>query len=92
MHLFLTLLGGAVLLGLFLLFGYLWGGTRPDFILAAQLFVPLWLLLSVINMWIGVAKAGYSFRDELPILGVTFIIPTLLAALAIWGMTRNHAA
>lgn len=90
MHLFLTLLGGAILLGLFVLFGHLWGGTRPDLVVAAKLFVPVWLIVSITNMWIGVAKAGYSVREELPILAIVFAVPAVLAAFAIWRLTRSY--
>ncbi|WP_245974365.1 hypothetical protein [Bosea caraganae] len=80
--------GGIVLLGLFLLFGKLWGGTDADLALAAKLFVPVWLAMSLTNMWIGVTKAGYSVRDELPILFLVFALPAAAAAAAIWRMAR----
>lgn len=88
MHMMLVIAGGIVLLGLFLLFGHLWGGTRPDLGGAAKLFLPAWLLISLVNMWIGVARAGYSVREELPILLVVFVIPALLAGLAISRLAR----
>lgn len=88
MHMLLVITGGAVLLGLFLLFGHLWGGTRPDLALAAKYFIPAWLAVALINMWVGVTKAGYSVREELPILLVVFLIPAALAAAAIWRLSR----
>ncbi len=45
--------GGVVLLALFLLFGKLWGGADPDFALAAKAFIPVWLIVSLVNMWVG---------------------------------------
>ncbi|HRF84131.1 MAG TPA: hypothetical protein PLO34_06870 [Pseudoxanthomonas sp.] len=80
--------GGIVLLALFLLFGRLWGGTAPDLALAAKLFVPAWLVLALVNLWVGVTKAGYSVREELPILAVVFLVPAALAGLAIWKLAR----
>ncbi|MGE4372685.1 MAG: hypothetical protein AB7E29_07240 [Xanthobacter sp.] len=80
--------GGIVLLGLFLLFGRLWGGVDPDFAMTAKLFIPAWLIISLINMWIGVTKAGYSVRDELPILLVVFLVPTAVAGLTAWRLAR----
>lgn len=88
MHMVMVIGGGAVLLGLFLLFGKLWGGASPDFALAAKLFIPAWLVVSLVNMWVGVTKAGYSVRDELPILLIVFAVPALLAGLAIWRLAR----
>ncbi|MDO9364544.1 MAG: hypothetical protein Q7T60_16575 [Sphingopyxis sp.] len=88
MHMLLVMIGGVVLLGLFLLFGYLWGGTRPDLVFAAKVFIPVWLAVAVANMWIGVAKAGYSVREELPILLLVFSVPAAVAALLIWRLAR----
>lgn len=80
--------GGIVLLGLFLLFGRLWGGATPDLSLAAKAFVPVWLVIALVNMWVGVTKAGYSVRDELPILLIVFIVPAVLAGIAVWRFAR----
>lgn len=88
MHMILVIGGGAILLGLFLLFGYLWGGAAGDFAFAAKLFLPVWLLIALTNMWVGVARAGYSVREEFPILLLVFAIPACLAALVIWRLTR----
>jgi hypothetical protein len=80
--------GGFVLLGLFMLFGKLWGGTTPDLALAAKVFIPVWLIVSVTNLWVGVTKAGYSVRDELPILLVVFAVPAVVAGILIWRLVR----
>jgi hypothetical protein len=39
-------------------------------------------------MWVGVAKAGYSVRDELPILFIVFLVPAVVAGLAAWRLAR----
>lgn len=88
MHMILVISGGAIALGLFLLFGHLWGGSKADLALAAKLFVPFWLVIALANMWVGVTKAGYSVRDEFPILLAVFAIPAAMAAIAIWRLTR----
>ncbi|MCO5074488.1 hypothetical protein [Chelatococcus sp. HY11] len=80
--------GGLVLLALFLLFGWLWGGNGQALEKAAGMFIPAWLLMSLINMWVGVTRAGYSVREELPILLVVFAIPAAVAGIAIWRLAR----
>ena len=47
-------------------------------------FAPVWLALALINMWIGVARAGYSISEELPIFLVIFALPGLAAAFLWW--------
>jgi len=88
MHMAMVIGGGFVLLGLFMLFGKLWGGTTPDLALAAKVFIPVWLIVSVTNLWVGVTKAGYSVRDELPILLVVFAVPAVVAGILIWRLVR----
>lgn len=84
MHMSMVIGGGAVLLGVFLLFGKLWGGDAAALAVAAKAFIPVWLVVSLVNMWVGVTHAGYSVREELPILAIVFLVPAALAAVAIW--------
>ncbi len=88
MHVMLVIGGGIVLLGLFLLFGKLWGGNAPDFALAIKLFIPLWALIALTNLWVGVTRAGYSVKEELPILVIVFVIPVVIAGVAFWRLGR----
>ena len=88
MHMAMVIGGGIILLGLFLLFGKLWGGIDPAWGTAAKAFIPAWLVVSLVNMWVGVTKAGYSVREELPILLIVFLVPAVLAALIVWRFTR----
>lgn len=88
MHMAMVIGGGIVLLGVFLLFGRLWGVTGPAYGAAAMSFLPVWLLVAIANLWVGVAKAGYTLRAELPILAVVFIVPALASALVIWRTAR----
>jgi hypothetical protein len=46
------------------------------------LFVILWFPPAAANMWVGVYRAGYSFREELPIFSLIFLLPATVAALA----------
>jgi hypothetical protein len=47
MHTLLVSGAGVVLLGLFMLFGKLWGGTASSLALAAKAFIPIWLINAV---------------------------------------------
>ena len=89
MHMLMVIVGGIVLLGVFLLFGQLWGGTPPALGTAAKVFIPVWLMVSVANLWVGVNKAGYTVAQELPILLVVFAVPTVAAGVAIWQLARS---
>ena len=83
MHVLLVIVGGIVLLGVFVLFGWLWGASAAGMALAAKAFVPAWLAVAAANMWVGVSHAGYSVREEFPILLGVFAVPAVLAALTV---------
>lgn len=89
MHMLMTIAGGVVLLGLFLLFGRLWGGDAGSLATGAKWFIPVWLAISIVNLWVGVTHAGYSVREELPILLVVFAVPAVLAGIAVWQFART---
>ena len=88
MHMLLVIIGGAVLLGVFVLFGKLWGEDAAGMAVAAKAFVPLWLVVSLVNLWVGVTKAGYTVAQELPILAVVFAVPTALAVVVAWRLAK----
>jgi hypothetical protein len=44
----------------------------------------MWLIIAGANMWVGVARAGYSVADELPIFLLIFGLPALAAVLLKW--------
>ena len=89
MHIVLVMIGGILQLGIFLLFGWLWGNNAAAMALAAKIFVPFWLVVVAVNMWVGVAHAGYSVKDEFPILLANFLIPTIVAGIAAWQLARG---
>ena len=81
----IIIIGGFVLLGIFLLAArWLGGGNAKTMVLAAQAFIPAWVALAGINMWIGVSQAGYSVGEELPILLLIVAPPAAAAAFAWW--------
>lgn len=89
MHVLMVMGGGLVLLGLFVLFGWLWGASAAGMALAAKVFVPAWLLMAGINMWVGVTHAGYSAREEFPILLLVFAVPAVAAGIAVWRLSQS---
>ncbi|MNW12040.1 hypothetical protein D3C71_2096240 [compost metagenome] len=85
----LTVIGGGLaLLGVFVSFGWLWGVNAAGVALGATVFVPVWLLVAVVNMWVGASRAGYSAREELLILLIVFLAPAV-AAIAVWRFSHT---
>lgn len=88
MHMLLVMAGGVILLGVFALFGKLWGADVAGIAAGARLFIPVWLVVAITNMWVGVTKAGYTVTQELPILAVVFIVPAILAGGIAWQLAK----
>ena len=80
----IIIVGGLVSLGLFALVGWWLGGGPQSTTTGAKLFIPAWLAVALINMWLGVSRAGYSIAEELPILLLIFAIPVAAAAFIWW--------
>ena len=81
----LFLLSGFLLLAASLIVGKLFSSNYPAATTAATvLFLVLWLVIAAANMWVGVARAGYSVSVELPIFAVIFAIPAAVAVLVRW--------
>jgi len=75
---------GLIIGALFLLAGRLLGRGPETLALGAKLFIALWFIAAAANLWIGVAKAGYSFMEELPIFLVIFGVPAAAAGFLWW--------
>jgi hypothetical protein len=87
MHTLFVVTGGIALLGLMRVGAYLMGDDVPASLISASLyFIPIWFSISVLNMWMGVSKAGYSIADELPFLLINFTVPTFVALYASWKL------
>jgi hypothetical protein len=81
----LFLLAGFLLLTASLIVGKLFSSNYPGGTTAATVFfLALWLVVAAFNMWVGVARAGYSIAAELPILALIFGVPALAAVLVRW--------
>ena len=52
--------------------------------MATIVFAALWFVIAAANMWVGVAKAGYSFGEELPIFLLIFGLPVAVAVFVKW--------
>jgi hypothetical protein len=58
-------------------------GDRGIMTLATVVFVVIWFVVATVNMWLGVSKAGYSFREELPIFLLIFLLPVIVAVVLV---------
>lgn len=85
MHTVLVLLGGLALLAACLLVSRRLAGSVAPGSLA---FVPLWFVVTAVNMWVGVTRAGYTVAQEFPIFLGLFSALTL-PALVIWWRTAQ---
>jgi hypothetical protein len=85
MHTIIVLAIGFALLGACTLAGYVFTGM-PGIAKAALVFLPLWLVGAGINMYLGVARAGYSVADEAPIFLLVFGIPAAVALVVWWNL------
>jgi hypothetical protein len=81
----LFLLVGFLLLAASMLLGKLFSSNYPGAMFAATLiFVALWLGISGANLWVGVARAGYTFSEEFPIFLLIFAVPAIVAIFLKW--------
>jgi hypothetical protein len=81
----LFLIAGLLLLAAFLLLAKLFSANYPDATrLATIAYVALWFVIAGANMGVGVARAGYSITEELPIFLLIFGVPAALAIFLKW--------
>jgi len=85
-HTLKVIAAGFALLVVCLVIGRLMGGPGQSAPIAraALVFIGLWLIGAAINMWIGVARAGYPFREEIPYFFIVFLVPAVVAAVVWW--------
>ena len=85
MRTLIIILGGFVLLAGCILAARRFGaGAGVPVGSAIAIFIVIWFVVAAVNMWIGVARAGYSFREELPIFLLIFLLPAAVAVLVRW--------
>lgn len=81
----LFLLVGFLLLAAALILGKQFVENYPAAMtIATVVYLALWLVIAAFNMWTGVAKAGYSFAEELPVFALLFLVPAVAAVLVRW--------
>jgi len=81
----LFLLAGFLLLASFLIVAKLFSANYGSATAWATVaFIVLWLVVTGVNMWVGVNKAGYAASEELPILLLLFGVPALAAIVLKW--------
>ena len=51
---------------------------------ATALFAGTWFLVAAANMWFCVYRAGYPFKDELPIFLLIALLPITVAVVVRW--------
>lgn len=76
MHTLIMVVSGLVALAVFLLAARLLGTTPAT---AVRLFIPLWLVVSIVNLCVGVVRAGVPLLTEIPVLAVVFGVPAIAA-------------
>ncbi len=87
MRTLLFLATGLLLLAAVLLLAKLFSSHYPDAMRLATIgYVALWLIIAGANMWVGVARAGYSVTEELPIFLLIFGAPAVVAVLLKWRL------
>jgi hypothetical protein len=85
MRTIIIILGGLVLFAVFAGGARLFGREIANASsIAAWAFVAVWFVVAAGNMWIGVTQAGYSFKEELPIFLLIFLLPAAVAVLVKW--------
>lgn len=83
----LFLVVGFLFLAASLLLGRLFSTNYPSAtVVAIVAYVALWFVIAAANMWVGVAKAGYSVAEELPIFALIFVLPAAVAILLKWKL------
>jgi hypothetical protein len=81
----LFLVAGLLLLAGSLLLGRLFSSNYPGApLVATVVYVALWFVIAGANMWVGVARAGYSVNEELPIFLLIFGLPAAVAIILKW--------
>ncbi|SEG35590.1 hypothetical protein [Bosea lathyri] len=90
MHTVKVIGAGFALLGLLLFLAPRLSLSRANPIgFATRLFIPLWFAAALLNLAIGVSRAGYTVAQEAPIFLIVFGVPAVAALLMFWAFGRR---
>jgi hypothetical protein len=90
MHTLRVIFGGILLLGVCLLLGRWIGGTAARVVATTiKCFLGLWLVATLVNLWVGVNKAGYSIKDEAPVALLVFAVPAIVGIVIWWRFSAS---
>ena len=90
MHTLKVIFGGILLLGVCLLLGrWIGSAAAPAVATAVKCFLVFWLVATLVNMWVGVNKAGYSVKDEAPVALLVFAVPAIVAIVIWWRFSAS---
>jgi hypothetical protein len=85
MHTLKVVFGGLLLLGVCLLLGTRIGGATATVVATTiKCFLVLWLVATLVNMWVGVSKAAYPMKGEAPVALLVFAVPAIVAIVLWW--------
>ncbi|WP_420426625.1 hypothetical protein [Algiphilus sp.] len=79
MHTLIMVACGLMTLAIVLLLSAALGLARGG---AVAGFLAIWIVVALLNLWIGVQHAGYTVWQELPIFVVVFGVPAAAAIFA----------
>ena len=90
MHTLKVIFGGILLLGVCLLLGRWIGGAAATVVATTiKYFIVLWLVATLVNMWVGVNKDVYSVKDEAPVALLVFAVPAIVAIVIWWRFSAS---
>lgn len=89
MHTLMVILGGVLTVALTMLVGRMLGGASSAVLARWALYaIPIWFVLAIVNLWVGVTRAGYSIGEELPVFAIVFAVPAVVAVIVWWKLSR----
>lgn len=89
MHMLKVIVAGLLICAAIMLLSKLWTTDKPLTLPALGIFLAIWFVISVVNLWIGVYRAGYSPGEELTILAVVFSVPAVASLVVAWLLMRG---
>jgi hypothetical protein len=84
MHTIIVISSGLLVLAGCVMVARLLGASAAT---AALVFLPVWLIGSGVNMYVGVTRAGYTVAQETPIFLLVFAVPAAVAVF-VWFKLR----